>query len=122
MDKGNTNYKGMNWRPGFHEGLVESSAEGLRPSALESSKLPTKDFWLQISVEVKDKAAREKNSNFSTFNSHEFAISLQRQTRLGEAQVHPSHFTKVQLKIKEQTSCESVKLQKQLWNEPEEFN
>ncbi|OAE26885.1 hypothetical protein AXG93_3257s1010 [Marchantia polymorpha subsp. ruderalis] len=61
MDKGNPNYERMKRRFYFDEALVQSSAESLRPSVLESLKLPTKVFWRRILVEVKDGVARVCN-------------------------------------------------------------
>lgn len=121
MDKGNPSYGGTKWRPCFDEVLIQSSSESLRPTALESSELPTKEFRRQIPVKVKEVAALERNSNFGTFNLHEFAMPLRRRTTPKVAQVRLPHFTKAQLRIELRTRCGSAKLQKQPWDERKKF-
>ncbi|OAE32406.1 hypothetical protein AXG93_3671s1250 [Marchantia polymorpha subsp. ruderalis] len=47
-----------------------------------TSKLPPKSFWSRISSGVKVGAARERNLNGGTFNSHELILPLRRRARL----------------------------------------
>lgn len=109
----------MKRRPDFSEGLVQSSAEDIRPSALEPSELPTNDFQRLIPIEVKDGAARERNLNGGTYNLHELTLLLRRRTTPAKAQVRPPHFTIPKLQIDRRLRCGSLILQKQRWNVPE---
>ncbi|OAE25778.1 hypothetical protein AXG93_4368s2390 [Marchantia polymorpha subsp. ruderalis] len=85
MDQWSLSYEVMKLRPCFPKSLVQYSAEGIRPSVLESSELPTKDFRRRIPIEVKDGATRERNLNGVTFNSHKLALPMRQQTILAGA-------------------------------------
>lgn len=122
MDQWALIYKGIEQISTFPEELVQPSAEGIRPLALMSSELLTKYFWRRMPSEVKDGAAQEKILNGGTFNSHELILPLRRRTTPARACVWPPHFTIAQLRIDERLRCGSLNWQKQLWDDPVQFD